>query len=163
QAVQNPAQLATMGAYFTSLGINISDVFGALQKTNGNTDFEQLGCIGLDEGAGSPDALVGTLTIKLPSGYLGNPCAAGSKEYVAFWIDWGHGWQWQGTVSLPGYAIPAIPKGGLTCAAGEAEPVSAPVRALLSWAPAPPAAIANYVPLWGNRLETLILFNPGQS
>jgi hypothetical protein len=164
-----------MGAYFTSLGINISDVFGALQKTNGNTDFEQLGCIGLDEGTGSPDALVGTLTIKLPNGYLGNACSAGSKEYVAFWIDWGSGWQWVGTPSVSVYDISSIPKGGLSyavylpvdlnshrkpCAEG---PVTAKVRAILSWDTPPPPTNPDYVPVWGNRLETIIFVNPGES
>jgi hypothetical protein len=171
KAISNPAKLDVMSAYFTGLGINLSDVFGALQTTNGNTDFEQLGCIGLDEGTGSPDALVGTLVIKLPLGYLGNPCTPGSKEYVGFWIDWGSGWEWAGTPSVTVYDIGAIPKGGLHYAVyqpvdlnahrkpcGEG-PVTARVRAILSW-DTPPTG-PDYVPVWGNRLETIVFVNPG--
>ena len=145
KAILNPAKLSSMTAYFTGLGIDLSAVIGALQNTNGNTDYEQLGCIGLDEGTGSSDALVGTLLIKLPTGYLGNACSAGSKEYVAFWIDWGSGWQWVGTPSVSVYDIAAIPKEGLSYAVyqpvdlnshrkpcGEG-PVTAKVRAILSW------------------------------
>lgn len=173
KAVLNPAKLEAMNSYFTELGINLSDVFGALQKTSGNTDYEQLGCIGLDEGTGSPDALVGTLAVKLPTGYLGNACSAGSKEYVAFWIDWGGGWQWVGTPSVTVHDILSIPKGGLNYAVyqpvdlnahrkpcGEGA-VTAKVRAILSWDIAPPSNNPDYVPVWGNRLETVILVNPG--
>ena len=173
QAVLNPSKLSSMSAYFGALGVDISAVIAALQNTNGNTDYEQLECIGLDEGTGSPDALVGTLEIKLPSGYLGNPCTSGSKEYVAFWIDWGSGWQWVGTPSVTVYDIAAIPKEGLSYAVyqpvdlnshrkpcGEG-PVTAKVRAILSWDTPPPSWDPNYVPVWGNRLETLIFVNPG--
>ncbi len=173
KAVLNPAKLTTMSTYFTGLGIDLSEVIGALQKTNGNTDYEQLDCIGLDEGTGSPDALVGTLEIKRPTGYLGNPCSTGSKEYVAFWIDWGKGWHWVGTPSVTVYDIASIPKEGLSYAVylpvdlnshrkpcGEG-PVTAKVRAILSWDTPPPSYDPNFVPVWGNRLETLILVNPG--
>lgn len=173
QALQNPAKLATMSAYFTGLGINLATVISSMENPNGNTDYEQLGCIGLDEGTGSPDALVGTLVIKLPTGYLGNPCTSGSNEYVAFWIDWGSGWQYVGTPFVTVYDIASIPKGGLNyavylpvdlnahrkpCAEG---PVTAKVRAILSWDTPPPPSDPNYVPVWGNRLETLIFVNPG--
>jgi hypothetical protein len=173
KAVLNPANLKAMSGYYAGLGIDIGAVFSALENTNGNTDYEQLGCIGLDEGTGSPDALVGTLVIKLPTGYLGNPCTAGSKEYVAFWIDWGSGWQWVGTPSVTVYDISSIPKGGLSYAVylpvdlnshrkpcGDG-PVTATVRAILSWDTPPPSSDPNYVPVWGNRLETLIFVNPG--
>jgi hypothetical protein len=175
QAVLNPANLTSMSAYFTELGIDLSAVIGALKNTNGNTDYEQLGCIGLDEGTGLTDALVGTLVIKLPTGYLGNACSAGSKEYVAFWIDWGSGWQWVGTPSVNVYDIAAIPKEGLSYAVYqpvdlnshrkpcEEGPVTAKVRAILSWDTPPPPSNPDYVPVWGNRLETLILIDPGVS
>jgi hypothetical protein len=175
KALLNPAKLTTMSAYFSGLGIDVGAVLGALQNPNGNTDYEQLGCIGLDEGTGSPDALVGTLSIKLPTGYLGNPCTSGSKEYVAFWIDWGSGWQWAGTPSVTVYDIAIIPKEGLSYAVyqpvdlnahrkpcGEG-PVTAKVRAILSWDTPPPPGDPNYVPVWGNRLDTLIFVDPGAS
>jgi hypothetical protein len=175
KAVQNPAKLAAMSGYFTGLGIDVSAVIAAAENTNGNTDYEQLGCIGLEEGPGLADALVGTLTIKLPTGYLGNPCSPGSQEYVAFWIDWGSGWQWVGTPSVTVYDIGSIPKEGLNYAVFQPVdlnshrkpcgdgPVTAKVRAILSWDTPPPSSDPNYVPVWGNRLETLILVDPGES
>jgi len=175
KAMKNPAKLATMGSYFTELGVDLSALISAAASTNGNTDYEQLGCIGLDEGTGSPDALVGTLVVKLPSGYLGKPCTAGSKEYVAFWIDWGSGWEWVGTPSVTVHDIAALPKGGLSYAVYQpvdlnahrkpcdSGPVTAKVRAILSWDTAPPPFNPDYVPVWGNRLETKILINPGIS
>jgi hypothetical protein len=173
KALQNPTKLTAMSGYYAGLGIDVGAAVSALEKTNGNTDYEQLGCIGLDEGTGSPDALVGTLVIKLPTGYLGGPCTAGSKEYVAFWIDWGSGWQWVGTPWVNVYDISSIPKGGLhyavyqpvdlnshrkPCGDG---PITAKVRAILSWDTPPPSSDPNYVPVWGNRLDTLVLVNPG--
>ena len=35
------------------------------------------------------------------------------------------------------------------------------IRAILSWNVAPPCANPNYVPVWGNREETLIHIAPG--
>jgi len=173
QATHNPATLAAASAYIGSLGVDLSAVIDALAGTNGNTDYEQLECIGLDEGTGSPDALVGTLAIKRPSGYLGGLCTAGSKEYVAFWIDWGSGWQWAGTPSVTVHDVSPIPKEGLSYAVylpvnlnahrkpcGEG-PVTARVRAILSWDTPPSPFDPDFVPAWGNRLETRIFVNPG--
>ena len=69
--------------------------------------------------------------------------------------------------------IAAIPKEGLSFAVyqpvnlnshrrpcGEG-PVTAKVRAILSWDTAPPPFDPDYVPTWGNRLETRIFLNPG--
>ena len=172
-ALKNSASLAISSKYLSSLNIDISAAIAALAATNGNTDFEQLECIGLEEGDGGPDALVGTLEIKLPTGYLGGPCFGGSREYVAFWIDWGGGWQYAGTASTNVHDIAAIPKEGLSYAVYlpvdlnahrkpcQDGPVTASVRAILSWDVAPPPANPNFVPVWGNRLETTILVNPG--
>jgi hypothetical protein len=173
QALAHPVNLAATTAQLSAVGVDVSKIIGAAQNVNGSTEYEQLECIGLDEGTGSPDALVGTLVVKLPTGYLGNPCTAGSKEYVAFWIDWGKGWEWAGTASVNVYDIGSIPKEGLRYAVYQpvnlnphrkpcdAGPVEAKMRAILSWDMAPPSFDPNYVPVWGNRLETLILVNPG--
>jgi hypothetical protein len=120
-------------------------------------------------------ALVGTLVIKLPTGYLGSPCFAGRREYVAFWIDWGGGWEYAGTASTTVHDIAAIPKEGLShavylpvnlnphrrpCQEG---PVTARVCAILSWDSPPPPANPDFAPVWGNRLETHIFVDPGVS
>ena len=174
-ALKNSAALAISSKYLSGLNVDVSAVVAALAATNGNTDFEQLECIGLEEGDGNPDALIGTLQIKLPTGYLGGPCFAGSREYVAFWIDWGGGWQYVGTASTNVHDIASIPKEGLSYAVYlpvdlnahrkpcQDGPVTASVRAILSWDSPPPPANPNFVPVWGNRLETNILVNPGES
>jgi hypothetical protein len=174
-ALKNSASLAISSKYLSGLNIDLSAALAALAATNGNTDFEQLECIGLEEGDGGPDALIGTLEIKLPTGYLGGPCFGGSLEYVAFWIDWGGGWQYAGTASTRVHDIASIPKEGLSYAVYlpvdlnahrkpcQDGPVTASVRAILSWDSPPPPANPDFVPVWGNRLETTILVNPGAS
>ena len=174
KAIKDPAHLTASSSFFSELGIDINSIIGILQNPNGNTDYEQLTCIGLDEESGaSSDALVGTVHIKQPAGYLGNLCTTGSEEYVAFWIDWGSGWEWAGTAAVNVHDIAAIPPDGLAyavylpvnlnahrkpCTEG---PVIARMRAILSWNSAPSPANPDYVPPWGNRLETLIFVNPG--
>jgi hypothetical protein len=174
-ALKNPTSLTAANKYLSGLGVDISAVIAALAATNGNTDFEQLECIGLEEGDGGPDALIGTLQVKLPTGYLGGPCFAGSREYVAFWIDWGGGYQYAGTASTNVHDIAAIPKEGLSYAVYlpvnlnahrkpcQEGPVMAKVRAILSWDFPPPPVNPDFVPIWGNRLETTIFVNPGVS
>jgi hypothetical protein len=176
KAIKNTAQLTASSSFFSQLGVDLTSVIGILENPNGNTDYEQLTCIGLDEETGaSSDALVGTLHIKQPVGYLGGLCTAGSQEYVAFWIDWGGGWEWSGTASVNVHDIASIPPDGLSyavylpvnlnahrkpCTEG---PVIAKMRAILSWNSPPSPANPNQVPHWGNRLETLIFVNPGQT
>jgi hypothetical protein len=173
KALTNPAKLASFAKNFAELGVDVAGIVAAAEKTAGNVDYEQLGCIGLDEGTGAGDALVGTVLVKLPTGYLGNPCTAGSTEYVAFWIDWGGGWQYQGTAAVKVHDIAAIPKEGLSYAVYrpvdlnahrkpcEQGPVTAKMRATLSWDAPPPPSNPNFVPTWGNSLDTNILVNPG--
>jgi hypothetical protein len=173
KAISNPAKLAVSEKFLSKLDVDLSAVLASLENANGSTKYEQLGCIGLEEGFGLVDALVGTLVVKLPAGYLGNPCTAGSREYVAFWMDWGGGWEWVGTTSVSVHDIEAIPKEGLNyavylpvnlnshrkqCQEGI---VTARVRAILSWNTPPPPFNPDFVPVWGNRLETRILVNPG--
>lgn len=148
------------------LDLDVGSILDLLAKTDGNTDFEELGCIGYDP---VEDALVGVITIKRPTGYSGGPCTAGSTEYVAFWMDWGDGagFEYAGTASVKVHDV-AVPKGGLryavflpiatfahrrACVDG---PVQPRVRAILSWAAAPPTGDPNWVPTWGNREETTV-------
>jgi hypothetical protein len=174
KAIKNPLNLTASNAFLSDLGIDVSSIIGILENPNGSTEYEQLTCIGLDEAnASAANALAGTIQIKLPTGYLGGLCTAGSDEYVAFWIDWGSGWEWAGTASVNVYDIASIPAEGLSyavylpvnlnahrkpCSEG---PVTAKVRAILSWDTPPPPSNPNYVPVWGNRLETNILLDPG--
>lgn len=152
---------ATLGSVLDTIGVSYADFLAELLKTDGNTSYEELGCVGYDP---VEDALVGVFTVKKPYGYSGSACTAGSTEYVAFWVDWGAGWQYVGTTSTVVHDED-VPKGGLrfsvyhplaswahrrACSDG---PVQPRVRAILSWQQAPPPGNPNWVPTWGNREE----------
>lgn len=154
----------TFGEVLESLHIDLSDFLVPLFQTDGNTDYEELGCIGYDP---VEDAVGGVFTVKRPYGYLGESCSAGSTEHVAFWVDWGSGWEHVGTTATTVHDE-AIPDGGLRysvyhplgsyahrrdCVDG---PVQPRLRAILSWEQAPPPGDPNWVPTWGNREETTI-------
>jgi hypothetical protein len=145
---------------------------GIIIDPQGNETYEQLGCVGLNPAA---DELVATVDVKLSAGYDGGLCSAGSQEYVAFWADWGAGFQYVGTGSVNVHDIPAIPAGGLQYSV----PVSFPqaltqrrpcqdgaltitVRAVLSWG-VPPSDVSPFaVPVWGGHLEAIVVIPPGE-
>jgi hypothetical protein len=157
-------------AQLKQLKIDLAKVIEVLIKTDGDTSFEELTCIGYDPGN---DALAGVIHVKKPAGYSGKLCSAGSREYVAFWIDWGAGWQYAGTSSVQVHDVAGLPGGGLRYAVFEAVdvskhrkacqdgPVTAKVRAILSWQTPPPPANPNWVPTWGNREEAVVQLGPG--
>lgn len=150
--------------------INLANLVEQLLNTDGDTAYEELDCLGLNPNL---DQLVGVINVKLSSGYSGGPCTAGSQEYVAFWVDWGGGWEYAGTTSVTVHDFSSIPVGGLQysvflpldlnahrqpCEQGAK---TAKVRAVLSW-DVPPSTVDPYAPVtWGNSDETLILINPG--
>ena len=152
-------------------GLNLAGLIEAALNTKGDTTFEQLNCVGLNPNI---DQLVAILNVKLTSGYSGGPCTAGSKEYVAFWVDWnGAGWIYVGTNSVSVHDYSSIPAGGLQYSV--IQPVdmashrvpcekgakTARVRAVLSWN-TPPSTVDPYAPVvWGNSHETTILLEPG--
>lgn len=157
---------------FAELGINLAEVVGKLLQADGNTRYEELTCVGLNPNL---DTLVGVLKVKLPYGYSGNLCSAGSTEYVAFWVDWGDGagWTYAGTTSVNVHDIRSIPPDGLwysvflpVDASGrrrpcEQGPKTVKVRAILSWQVPPPPTNPAYLPVWGNRETTLVHIRPG--
>lgn len=155
------------------LGIDFAKLGDLLIQQVGNTRYEQLDCVGLDEATSS---LVGVLRLKLPNGYSGGPCSAGSREYVAFWADTNNNGTFEtylGTTSVNVHDISPLPAGGLEYAvrlpidvAKYRRPCSEgprifKVRAVLSWQAAPPAWNPNFVPTWGNRAEALVLIASG--
>jgi hypothetical protein len=153
-------------------GIDLTNVVESWLNTSGNTTYEQLDCVGLDPNASQ---LVGVLKVKLDSGYSGGPCTAGSTEYVAFWVDWGSGWQYTGTTSVVVHDFSSIPASGLEynvflpidllshaqpCSDG---PKTATVRGVLSWN-TPPSTTNPYAPVvWGNSKQGVFLIPPGQT
>jgi len=157
----------------SNLDINLGDIVGNLFPTDGSTRYEELECVGLNP---NQDTLVGIIRVKLSSGYSGNQCTAGSKEYVTFWADFNNNGTFEtclGTTSVNVYDVNNIPKEGLeyavflpvnlkdhrqSCKKG---PIVVKIRAILSWQVPPPCANPNYIPIWGNREETLIHIKPG--
>ena len=175
QAQPELMDITMMAGYkdmYAALKIDIGAVIAAVLKTDGDTSYEEMNCVGLDPNV---DCLEATIKVKKPYGYSGGLCAAGSLEYVAFWIDWGDGagWSYAGTSSVTTHDFSPMPAGGLDygvllplnlaakrkpCWLG---PKYARVRAILSWQVPPPPGNPNWVPTWGNREETLIHIKPG--
>ena len=157
------------------LGFKLTDVLGTLLSPDGSTVHEELDCVGL-RSSGMADDLVAVLRIKRSSGYSGGPCTQGSREYVTFWADFDNNGDFGtclGTASVQVYDLDVPPEGleysvrlpvnlnpyRRPCEEG---PRVVPIRAILSWNDVPECGNPNWVPVWGNREETLILIPPGQ-
>jgi hypothetical protein len=156
------------------LKLDLSAIGGLIFNGDGNTSYEELECVGLNPNL---DTLVGTIRVKLPNGYSGGLCSAGSREYVTFWADFDHNGSFEtclGTTSVLVHDINELPREGLEyavflpvdftkwrrpCRAGA---TVVRIRAILSWQIPPPCSNPNFVPVWGNREETLIHIRPGQ-
>jgi DNA uptake protein ComE-like DNA-binding protein len=166
--IEHPTALLASNDY----PITISSAVSKFLETSGDTTYEELNCVGLDE---NRDTLAGILRIKLNSGYSGSLCTAGSQEYVAFWVDWGDGagWTYVGTASVNVHDVAPLPAGGLDyavvlpvdvashiqpCSSG---PKTAAVRAILSWQTPPPPNDPDYIPVWGNQEDVCVLLRPG--
>lgn len=149
------------------------DILKALFPTDGDTQYEELRCIGLDPN--SPDTLVGVLAVKKSAGYNGGVCSAGSTEYVSWWADADGNGSFEsflGTASVQVFDLPGMPAEGVhyavrlpvdfsawrkPCGAG---PVVLPIRAILSWGVPVPGHAPHTVPTWGNREQTLVHVTP---
>lgn len=156
---------------WNELGLDWAGAVAAVEKTKGNTSYEELTCLGLDL---NREWLVGTFVVKRPSGYSGNLCSPGSTEFVAFWADWDDTCEWTylGHAEVKVHDIQGIPAGGLCYTAilpvdldAVRRPCTHPrigrVRAVLSWASAPSTTDPNTLPYWGNRLDTHVQIRPG--
>jgi len=67
--------------YFGNL--EVSD-FKPIKVIKGNTTFEQMVCVGLNP---PYDRLEAVVQIKADSGYGGDICSPGTREYVRFYVD----------------------------------------------------------------------------
>jgi hypothetical protein len=159
----------------SELNLDLAAIIDQLFPTDGSTRYEELECIGLNP---NQDALVGVIRVKLPNGYSGGPCTAGSREYVTFWGDFDNNGSFEtclGTTSVNVHDIEPIPREGLEysvflpvsldkyrrpCQQGA---VVVPIRAILSWQTAAPCSNPDFVPIWGNREQTLIHIKPGRA
>ena len=125
------------------------------------TKYEQLVCVGLYP---EDNLLEAVIELKLSYGYKGSLCTAGSKEYVAFYIDYDDGNDFVSVGAAAEvnvhdlsfvngghvhYAVRKafIPKEYLECD----NPQVVKVRAILSWEKLPTGP--GYVPVWGNVVD----------
>lgn len=158
--------LQAQAPWLKAVGFDLSKFADFLALPNFNTTFEELHCVGLDR---DQSVLNGIIQIKRSSGYSGGLCSAGSREYVAFFLDFGAGWEYQGTTSVIVHDL-AVPAGGLWyqvtlpvnldahrmawCKTGKAR-----IRGILSWE-VPPTTDPNFIPPWGDREDCDIEIRP---
>lgn len=173
-ALDGSAALTSVAAAalaYKKLDIDWSEVVGVLGDGKGDTSYEGLECLGLDNAAGQ---LVATFRVKRPTGYSGPPCSAGSKEYIAFWADFDDDCTYThlGTVTVTTHDFITMPGGGLSYAAllpidlGAVrrkctEPGVHKIRAVLSWNTPPSTTDPDAMPYWGNRLDAHVHVLPG--
>lgn len=154
------------------LDFDIDDL-QAFFPTDGSTRYEELECIGFNV---NQQVLVGVIRVKLPVGFSGDLCEAGSREFVTFWADLDDNGTFEtclGTTSVNVHDIAEVPDEGLEYSVFlpvDLNHLQQPcqrgarlirIRAILSWQVPPPCANPNFVPVWGNREETLIHLAPG--
>ncbi len=177
--IQSPSFSAEMVAakadQWKALGLDWFGAAGKLAQTNADVGWEELDCLGLEANYGQ-EQLVATIHIKNDSGYGGNLCTRGSKEYVAFWADWEDQckWTYLGRVQLQLHDFKPLPAGGLHYAArlpvdlthfraGCDVPKIGRVRAVLSWAVPPSTTDPDHLDTFGNRLDSHVLIPPGDA
>ena len=170
-ALVNKPKYAMYEKYATTLKeakISVADLTKFIAKTKFNVSYEELKCVGLNRDL---NTLVGNVVIKKKCGYSGDLCSAGSREYVAFYMDFGSGWEYQGTSSVNVHDIDTIPNQGLWygvelpaslskhqkawCDTGKAR-----VRAILSWNTPPTPNDPDYVATYGDWEECTVEVKP---
>src|ERR1043165_6126714 len=157
--------------YFGNLG---ESPFKPVKPIKGNTNYEELTCVGFNP---QTNFLEATIAVKLPNGYGGTLCMAGTTEYVRFFVDYGSGWVDAGVTGVKVHDIPTAkdcsgsPTKPLMYVATLrlqpktrccTHPVLPKVHAILSWEWMPPAGAANvgWIPPWGNTRNCHIQIKP---
>lgn len=145
-----------------------------------NTKYEAIQCIGFYP---ETDLLAAVIDVKLPYGYKGNLCSAGSYEYIRFFIDWDGDGDFSDPnedMGITSINVHDIPDGDKVCL-DKTKPLSyaltvkidsmkrvctnpnlVKVRAILSWDMPPPAGNPNYIPVWGNVVDKWIQIKPAK-
>lgn len=161
------ANTQALHAELTAASLDISKIMAFINNPKFNTTYEEVKCVGLNESTSSLEA---TINMKKSSGFSGGLCTKGSREFVAFYMDFqdGAGWRYMGTSSVGVHDIATLPGGGLcyhvelpvnlvpyqkqTCK----DVYLAKVRAILSWNQLPPVNNPAWVAPWGNWLESWV-------
>lgn len=156
-------------------GTNPTSKAKAIFPVNGNTTFEEIGCVGYQPVL---EELTATIKIKRATGYSGNLCSPGSKEYVRFFLDYGDGvWHDMGMTAVNVHDIPdtkdcsgllekplsyvvrqKIDPKHLLCS----KPNLPKVRAILSWNIPLAANVPNPTVIWGHSKEVHVQIAPLQ-
>ena len=127
-------------------------------------------CVGLDY---NTESLVATINIKRDLGYSGDLCKSGSKEYIAFWIDWDNTCSWQYINTLELNVHDVARRGGIL-SYSVSLPLDATyhrklcnnpnvirVRGVLSWNVAPSTVDPDNLKYYGNRVDAHVQVKPG--
>ncbi|MBN2001451.1 hypothetical protein JW935_28155 [candidate division KSB1 bacterium] len=134
-----------------------------------NTSYEELLCVGLYP---EQDLLEAVIEVKRPYGFNGDLCTMGSTEYVAFYIDWGSGYQYEGTATVGVHDIPSAASNKLYYAVQHTIQNIGPklknctienivkVKAVLCWNHDPAPYGHSYNPPWGNKLVRNVQIRP---
>jgi hypothetical protein len=148
--------------YFGNLEIS---PFKPVKKLQGNTTYEQLVCVGLDP---PYDRLESVIQVKLASGYGGDICSPGTREYVRFFVDLHDNGVWH-DVGVASVGVHDIPGPKPLCYSVRRYFDSykkfclfeniVKVRAILQWNVPPPSNPA-YVPVWGNVMDVQVQIQP---
>lgn len=155
--------------YFGTLAESATkNVAEAVVSQSGSTKYEQLRCVGLMP---DDDLLEAVIEVKLPYGFKSGLCGDGSKEYVAFYLDYDDG---AGFVSVGAPAevtvhdLMAVDDDHLFYAVRRAftpknikncnTPQVVRVRAILSWEDIPTGP--SFTPVWGNVEEAWVQIRP---
>ena len=151
----------------STAGLDIAKIMAFINNPKFNTTYEEIKCVGLNR---DTNMLNATINMKKTSGFAGGLCTKGSREYVAFYMDFqdGAGWRYMGTSSVGVHDINPLPGGGLSY--NVELPVNllpyekqackdvylANVRAILSWNMLPQVNNPNWVAPWGNWMESWV-------
>ena len=139
-----------------------------VKKQSGDTTFEELKCLGLNPtgtlGTGLLEAVV---DIKQHSGYGTDACAAGTTEFVRFFVRDATGWHDLGlsTVTVYDLSGPLPLSYSVSVDFKEARKFClteniVQVRAILSWQWEPTAGDPDFIPVWGNVVDANVQVAP---
>ncbi|MGH9429639.1 MAG: hypothetical protein ACRD2L_25420, partial [Terriglobia bacterium] len=140
--------------------------FKAVLNIQANSFYEEIGCVGFQP---QFNRLEGVVFVKQPSGYGGDICSDGTREYVRFYLSLDNGATWvdQGLTSFVTYDIPADQRLEYAVTLPCTPPRrfcfnsnQALVRAILSWNVPPPPNQPNHIPVWGDIHNTHIQIEP---
>ncbi|CAL1518349.1 hypothetical protein [Chitinophaga sp. MM2321] len=151
---------------FKKYNLDLKSILDFIKLKKFNTTYEEVHCVGLNRNF---DTLNAAIEVKKNVGYSGNLCSKGSREYLAYYMDFGAGWVFMGTTYVTVHDIP-IPQGGLWynaplhisldkyqkawCITGKAK-----LRVVLSWNLVPPVD-PNWVAPWGDWEECNVEIKP---